>query len=176
MQVRIELGSAPIVAAPAARGNGESEIARRAFRHVRLAARLTSFDEALMTPCRRCWGTRAARVFMSPCGRPRYWALGALGLAPEVKPCAGRHDPGVLISQVSQGCVRCRCLPSLPLRSSARRMAAGLRKFRHCPACSPMAQRAKAVARAKALALRVLAERLEHGEPIDELDGLFEAA
>jgi predicted RNase H-like HicB family nuclease len=38
------------------------------------------------------------------------------------------------------------------------------------------ATRAEAVARAKALALRVLAERLEHGEPTGELDGLFEAA
>jgi hypothetical protein len=37
------------------------------------------------------------------------------------------------------------------------------------------ATRAEAVARAKALALRVLAERLEHGEPTGELDGLFEA-
>ena len=38
------------------------------------------------------------------------------------------------------------------------------------------ATREEAVARAKALALRVLAERLEHGEPTGELDGLFEAA
>ena len=36
--------------------------------------------------------------------------------------------------------------------------------------------RQEAVARAKALALRILAERLEHGEPACELDGLFEAA
>jgi predicted RNase H-like HicB family nuclease len=36
--------------------------------------------------------------------------------------------------------------------------------------------RKQAVARAKALALRVLAERLERGEPTGELDGLFEAA
>ena len=38
------------------------------------------------------------------------------------------------------------------------------------------ATREEAVAGAKALALRVLAERLEHGEPTGELDGLFEAA
>ena len=38
------------------------------------------------------------------------------------------------------------------------------------------ATREEAIARAKALALRVLAEKLEHGEPIGELDGLFEAA
>jgi predicted RNase H-like HicB family nuclease len=36
--------------------------------------------------------------------------------------------------------------------------------------------REEAVARAKALALRVLAERLERGEPTGELEGLFEAA
>jgi predicted RNase H-like HicB family nuclease len=36
--------------------------------------------------------------------------------------------------------------------------------------------REEAIARVKALALRVLAERLEHGEPTGELDGLFEAA
>ncbi len=36
--------------------------------------------------------------------------------------------------------------------------------------------REEAIARAKALALRVLAERLEHGEAARELDGLFEAA
>jgi hypothetical protein len=40
-----------------------------------------------------------------------------------------------------------------------------------------MAARAEeAVARVKALALRVLAERLERGEPTGELEGLFEAA
>jgi len=38
------------------------------------------------------------------------------------------------------------------------------------------ASREDAVARAKALALRVLAERLERGEVTGELDGLFEAA
>jgi predicted RNase H-like HicB family nuclease len=38
------------------------------------------------------------------------------------------------------------------------------------------ASREEAVARAKALALRVLAERLERGEATGELDGLFEAA
>ena len=38
------------------------------------------------------------------------------------------------------------------------------------------ATREEAIARAKALALRVLAERLEHGEAAGELDGLFEAA
>lgn len=34
----------------------------------------------------------------------------------------------------------------------------------------------EAIAKAEALALRVLAERLEHGEPTPELRGLFEAA
>jgi predicted RNase H-like HicB family nuclease len=38
------------------------------------------------------------------------------------------------------------------------------------------ATREEAIAKAKALALRVLAERLEHGEPAGELEGLFEAA
>ena len=38
------------------------------------------------------------------------------------------------------------------------------------------ATRDEAVARAKALVLRVLAERLEHGEATGELDGLFQAA
>jgi predicted RNase H-like HicB family nuclease len=38
------------------------------------------------------------------------------------------------------------------------------------------ATRDQAIARAKALALRVLAERLEHGELTGELDHLFEAA
>jgi predicted RNase H-like HicB family nuclease len=38
------------------------------------------------------------------------------------------------------------------------------------------ATREEAFARAKALALRVLAERVEHGEAAGELDGLFEAA
>lgn len=38
------------------------------------------------------------------------------------------------------------------------------------------ATREEAVARAKALALRVLAERLERGEATGELDGLFDAA
>ena len=36
--------------------------------------------------------------------------------------------------------------------------------------------RDEAIAKAKALALRVLAERLEHGESAGELEGLFEAA
>jgi predicted RNase H-like HicB family nuclease len=36
--------------------------------------------------------------------------------------------------------------------------------------------REEAVAKAEALALRILAERLEHGEPTPELQGLFEAA
>lgn len=35
--------------------------------------------------------------------------------------------------------------------------------------------RAEAVARAEALALRVLADRLEHGEPVPDLDDLFAA-
>jgi predicted RNase H-like HicB family nuclease len=38
------------------------------------------------------------------------------------------------------------------------------------------ATREEAVAGVKALALRVLAERLEQGEPTGELDALFEAA
>jgi len=38
------------------------------------------------------------------------------------------------------------------------------------------AAREEAIARAKALALRVLAERLEQGEATGELDALFEAA
>lgn len=38
------------------------------------------------------------------------------------------------------------------------------------------ADREQAIARAQALALRVLAERLERGEPAGELQGLFEAA
>ena len=38
------------------------------------------------------------------------------------------------------------------------------------------ATRSEAVARAEVLALRVLAERLEHGEPVPELGGLFAAA
>ena len=38
------------------------------------------------------------------------------------------------------------------------------------------ATREEANARAKALALRMLAERLEHGEATGELDGLFETA
>jgi predicted RNase H-like HicB family nuclease len=38
------------------------------------------------------------------------------------------------------------------------------------------ATRDEAAARAKAQALRVLAERLEHREPTGELDGLFKAA
>jgi predicted RNase H-like HicB family nuclease len=35
------------------------------------------------------------------------------------------------------------------------------------------ATREEAIAHAKALALHVLAERLEHGEPLPELDGVF---
>jgi predicted RNase H-like HicB family nuclease len=38
------------------------------------------------------------------------------------------------------------------------------------------ATRDEAIARAQALALRVLAERLEHGEAAGELEALFEAA
>jgi predicted RNase H-like HicB family nuclease len=38
------------------------------------------------------------------------------------------------------------------------------------------ASRAEAVARVETLALRVLADRLEHGERIPELDALFTAA
>ena len=34
----------------------------------------------------------------------------------------------------------------------------------------------EARARAEALALRVLADRREHGEPVPEIEGLFEAA
>ena len=37
------------------------------------------------------------------------------------------------------------------------------------------ATRAEAVARVEALALRVIAERLEHGEAVPELGGLFAA-
>ena len=37
------------------------------------------------------------------------------------------------------------------------------------------ATRREAVANAEALALRVLAERLEHGEPVPDLAGLFAA-
>jgi predicted RNase H-like HicB family nuclease len=36
--------------------------------------------------------------------------------------------------------------------------------------------REEAVARVEALALRVLADRLEHGEAVPELSGLFQAA
>jgi len=36
--------------------------------------------------------------------------------------------------------------------------------------------RDEAVARVEALALRALADRLEHGEPVPELSGLFDAA
>ena len=36
--------------------------------------------------------------------------------------------------------------------------------------------REEAVARAEALALRVLADRIEHGEVVPELSGLFDAA
>jgi hypothetical protein len=36
--------------------------------------------------------------------------------------------------------------------------------------------RDEALARTEALALRVLADRLENGEAVPELDGLFEAA
>lgn len=38
------------------------------------------------------------------------------------------------------------------------------------------ATRGEALARTEALALRVLADRLENGEPVPELDGLFDAA
>lgn len=38
------------------------------------------------------------------------------------------------------------------------------------------ATRDEAIARAQALALRVLAERLEHGEAAGEIEALFEAA
>jgi predicted RNase H-like HicB family nuclease len=38
------------------------------------------------------------------------------------------------------------------------------------------ATRAEAVAKAEALALRVLADRVEHGEPVPELAALFSAA
>jgi predicted RNase H-like HicB family nuclease len=36
--------------------------------------------------------------------------------------------------------------------------------------------REEAMARAEALALRILADRVEHGEPVPELDTLFSAA
>jgi predicted RNase H-like HicB family nuclease len=35
------------------------------------------------------------------------------------------------------------------------------------------ATRSEAIARAKALALRVIADRLDHGEPVPELDRVF---
>jgi predicted RNase H-like HicB family nuclease len=38
------------------------------------------------------------------------------------------------------------------------------------------ATRVEAIARAEALALRVLADRLEHGEPVPSLDGVFSTA
>ena len=38
------------------------------------------------------------------------------------------------------------------------------------------ATREEAVARVETLALRVLADRLEHGEPVPELSALFQAA
>ncbi|HEY3117621.1 MAG TPA: type II toxin-antitoxin system HicB family antitoxin [Chloroflexota bacterium] len=34
----------------------------------------------------------------------------------------------------------------------------------------------EAIAKAKALALRVIADRIEHGEAVPEIDGLFSAA
>jgi predicted RNase H-like HicB family nuclease len=36
--------------------------------------------------------------------------------------------------------------------------------------------RAEALSKVQALALRVLADRLEHGEPVPEVSGLFDAA
>ena len=38
------------------------------------------------------------------------------------------------------------------------------------------ASRDEAVARAEALALRILADRVDHGEPVPELSALFSAA
>lgn len=38
------------------------------------------------------------------------------------------------------------------------------------------ATRQEAIDRARALALRVVADRLEHGEPVPELNGLFAVA
>lgn len=38
------------------------------------------------------------------------------------------------------------------------------------------ATREEALAKAEALALRVLADRVEHGEPVPELEALFSAA
>jgi predicted RNase H-like HicB family nuclease len=38
------------------------------------------------------------------------------------------------------------------------------------------ATREEAVARAEALALRILADRVDHGEPVPELSALFSAA
>jgi predicted RNase H-like HicB family nuclease len=38
------------------------------------------------------------------------------------------------------------------------------------------ASREEAVARAEALALRILADRVDHGEPVPELSALFSAA
>jgi hypothetical protein len=47
---------------------------------------------------------------------------------------------------------------------------------RRAPGAAYGATRKEAVARAKALALPILAERLERGEPTGKLGGLFEAA
>ena len=105
--------------------------------------------------------------------RPR-----AFGFAPRANPALGAAAPACYPRhRPEKAALRCRRLPGLPSRSSARRMAAGSPRYPALPGVLAYgATREEAIARAKALALRVLAERLEHGEPTGELDGLFEAA
>jgi hypothetical protein len=55
-------------------------------------------------------------------------------------------------------------------------MGGGLRKSLLFPVMTYGATRLEAVAKAEALALRVLADRVEHGETVPELASLFSAA
>ena len=55
------------------------------------------------------------------------------------------------------------------------KLAAGLDTLREVEDIDYGATRREAVANVEALALRVLAERLEHGEPVPDLAGLFAA-
>jgi hypothetical protein len=59
---------------------------------------------------------------------------------------------------------------------SRKSTAAGSQRWSPCPGYSPTAQPETTLAKAEILALRVLADRLEHGEAVPTLTDLFEAA
>jgi len=119
-------------------------------------------------------GSNGVSEFRAPFGRPRLIAVRTLAESQRALGAAGR------------ACYPCSVREGLRVMPMPARFAIEIEReadgrwIAEIPALPGVlaygATREEAIARAKALALRVLAERLEHGEPTDVLDGLFEAA